>query len=113
MAFKKGQSGNPLGRRSEKPFADALRMELAAAGSDQRALRAIARNLINLAQEPSKDAMPAISAIADRLDGKPAQESTVTIDDKRDIQEFSDEELLLLLKEQRDAIIQDKSGAVH
>lgn len=113
MAFKKGQSGNPLGRRSEKPFADALRMELAAAGGDHRALRAIARNLIALAQEPSKEALPAISAIADRLDGKPAQESTVTIDDKRDIQEFSDEELLLLLKEQRDTIIQDKSGAVH
>lgn len=99
MAFKKGQSGNPLGRRSEKPFADALRMELAAAGSDQRALRAIARNLINLAQEPSKDAMPAISAIADRLDGKPAQESTVTIDDKRDATDWTRDELVAFLRD--------------
>lgn len=54
-------------------FADALRMELAAAGEDNKAIRAIARNLINLAQKDDEKALPAINAIADRLDGKPAQ----------------------------------------
>ena len=32
MAWKKGESGNPRGRAAEKPFADALRMEIKAAG---------------------------------------------------------------------------------
>jgi hypothetical protein len=48
-------------------------MELAAAGDDNKALRAIARNLISLAQKEDEKALPAINAIADRLDGKPAQ----------------------------------------
>jgi len=50
-----------------------LRMELKAAGEDHKALRAIAKNLINLAQKDDEKALPAINAIADRLDGKPAQ----------------------------------------
>jgi enoyl-CoA hydratase/carnithine racemase len=73
MAFQPGKSGNPGGRAKERQFADALRMELAAAGEDNKALRAIARNLINLAQKDDEKALPAINAIADRLDGKPAQ----------------------------------------
>ncbi len=95
--FAKGKSGNPGGRPKDKPFADALRMEIAAAGEDFKALRAIARNLINLAQRDELAAMPAINAIADRLDGKPAQESTVTIDDKRDATDWSREELVAFL----------------
>lgn len=54
-------------------FADALRMELAVAGADNKALRGIARNLIRLAEKEDPAALPAINAIADRLDGKPAQ----------------------------------------
>lgn len=50
-----------------------MRMELKAAGEDHKALRAIAKNLINLAQKDDEKALPAINAIADRLDGKPAQ----------------------------------------
>jgi len=73
MAFQPGKSGNPGGRAKERQFADALRMELAAAGKDNKALRAIAKNLINLAQKDDEKALPAINAIADRLDGKPAQ----------------------------------------
>ena len=73
MAFQPGKSGNPGGRAKERQFADALRMELAAAGEDNKALRGIARNLINLAQKDDEKALPAINAIADRLDGKPAQ----------------------------------------
>ena len=99
--FEKGKSGNPLGRKSEKPFADALRMEIAAAGDDHKLLREIARNLLFLATQPNKDAMPAISAVADRLDGKPAQESTVTIDDKRDFTDWTRDELVALLSNSR------------
>lgn len=73
MVFQPGKSGNPGGRAKERIFADALRMELAAAGDDNKAVRAIARNLINLAQKEDEKALPAINAIADRLDGKPAQ----------------------------------------
>lgn len=47
-------------------------MELAALGQDDpKALRGLARNLINIAA--GSDGLPAIREIADRLDGKPAQ----------------------------------------
>lgn len=49
-------------------------MELAALGSDHKALRTLAKNLIEIAKGQSKDALVAIREIADRLDGKPAQE---------------------------------------
>ena len=70
MAWKKGQSGNPAGRAIEKPFADALRMEIKAAGEDHHQLRVIARKLLDKA---SKGDMQAINCLADRLDGRPAQ----------------------------------------
>jgi len=58
------------GRRQEKPFRDALRMELAEADSNLRGLRAIARRLIDAAAEGKLDA---IKELADRIDGKVAQ----------------------------------------
>jgi hypothetical protein len=61
---------NPRGQQRDKPFRDALRMELAAVGDDHRALRAIARKLI---AEAEGGKMDAIREIADRMDGKPAQ----------------------------------------
>lgn len=60
------------GRKQEKPFRDALRMELAAVGEDHKALRAMARRLIEQAMDGTEP-MPAIREVADRLDGKPAQ----------------------------------------
>lgn len=58
------------GRKQEKPFRDALRMELAAAGDDSKALRLIAQKLIEKASEGD---MQAIKELADRTDGKVAQ----------------------------------------
>lgn len=70
MPFEKGQSGNPGGRGKLKPFADALRMEIAAAGEDQKALRIVAAKLLEKAAEGD---MQAIKELADRVDGKVAQ----------------------------------------
>ena len=70
MPFAKGQSGNPGGRVQDKPFRTALDMELKAAGEDHKKLRAIARKLLNEAEDGN---MQAIREVADRLDGKPAQ----------------------------------------
>jgi len=59
------------GRKQEKPFRDALRIELAKLqDDDQRGLRKIARSLIEAAEEGKMDA---VREIADRMDGKVAQ----------------------------------------
>ena len=78
MPFQPGHKLS-VGGRKDKPFNDALRIEIAAAGADQRVLRAIARNLLFLAQQPEMAALPAIRELADRLDGKPKQEAEVTL----------------------------------
>jgi hypothetical protein len=62
--------GRPIGSvNRQKPFADALRMEICA-GNDPRHLRAIARKLFEKALDGD---LPSIREIADRLDGRPAQ----------------------------------------
>jgi hypothetical protein len=70
------------GRRQEKPFADALRMEIAAAGDDHKKLRNIAKVLLEKAEAGD---MQAIQMVADRTDGKPAQavdiDATVQFED--------------------------------
>lgn len=82
MPFEKGKSGNPEGRRIEKPFQDALRMELAAAGKDHKALRVIARRLIEIAGAvDNKEALGAIKELADRTDGKSAAQVALTGED--------------------------------
>ncbi len=63
-------AGNANSGRREKPFLDALNMELKAAGKDHKALRAIAAQLISKAESGD---MQAIKEFADRMDGKPAQ----------------------------------------
>lgn len=63
------QPGNKLAVRG-KPFRDALRVEIAAAGDDQKVLREVARKLLDLAKSGD---MPAIKELADRTDGKVPQ----------------------------------------
>lgn len=59
------------GRKQEKPFRDALRMELAKLqDQDQRGLRRIANALIEAAEGGD---MQAIKELADRVDGKVPQ----------------------------------------
>lgn len=68
------------GSWSMKPFRDALRMELANAGDDHKALRMIASALIVKASEGD---MQAIKELADRIDGKvpaPDREYDIRID---------------------------------
>lgn len=67
-------AGNANSGRREKPFADALRMELVAAGTDHKKLRAIAAMLIEKASEGD---MQAIKELADRTDGKPSQQMDI------------------------------------
>lgn len=85
--------GRPVGSiNTQRPFADALRMELAAAGGDQRALRSIARNLIAIATSGEPIALQAIREIADRTDGKARQSADVTLHNAN-ARELSDDAL--------------------
>lgn len=59
------------GRRQEKPFRDALRLEIAALGEDDpKALRSIAKRLLEKASEGD---LQAIKELVDRTDGKAVQ----------------------------------------
>jgi hypothetical protein len=60
----------PRGQQRDKPYREALRIELAAAGENMMALREIAK--VHIAKCKDGD-MRAIKELADRLDGKPAQ----------------------------------------
>jgi hypothetical protein len=63
------QPGNKLAA-SRKPFRDALRLEITAAGEDHRALREVARKLLDMARDGD---MQAIKELADRVDGRVTQ----------------------------------------
>ena len=68
--FQPGQSGNPNGRPKTKPFKEALRKVIDAAGDDDTALMRAASALLAKAQEGD---VQAIKELADRLDGKVSQ----------------------------------------
>ena len=91
MTFVKGKSGNPGGRSTEKVFAEALR-----AVSNQVDPKAKRKNLLLIAEKLVQCAIEgegwAIQQFADRLDGKPAQESTVTINNQS-LRELADAEI--------------------
>lgn len=99
MPFQKGKSGNPGGGVKEKIFGDAVRVAVNRTEADGRKkLTLLADKLVDFALAGEGWAM---QQIADRLDGKPAQESTVTIDDKRDATDWSREELVTFLNDAR------------
>lgn len=68
--------GNANSGRREKPFLEALNMELKDGGKDHRKLRAIAKQLI--AKAEAGEAW-AVVEFANRLDGKPRQEADVDV----------------------------------
>ncbi len=63
-------AGNANSGRREKPFLEALRMELASDGPDHKKLRILARRLIERAEEGEGWAL---KEFADRIDGKVPQ----------------------------------------
>jgi hypothetical protein len=83
-------------QNKDKPYRDALRIELAAAGEDMKALRAIARAHIEKARSGD---MTAIKEIADRLDGKPGQSMDMTTHYNKPLREYTDEELTAMIAE--------------
>ena len=68
MAFVKGQSGNPEGKKPNKPFLDALNRAIAQ--DDAKRVRQAAEQLLDLAAAGEQWA---VKELIDRLDGKPAQ----------------------------------------
>ena len=100
MAFKKGISGNPGGRSGEKIFTDALRLELNRIDPNDKEKRKkinrLAEKLVECAIE-DKQAW-AFQQIADRLEGKAAQQIDHNVVDNREISEFSDAELSAILR---------------
>jgi hypothetical protein len=71
MAYGAYHARNPRGQQRDKLFREALRMQLAQAGEDLKALREIADVLIGEAKAGN---IQAIRELADRLDGKPVQQ---------------------------------------
>lgn len=70
IPWKPGQSGNPSGRPKTKPFKEAIRRAVEAAGTDTEKLDRLATALYAKALEGD---VSAIREIGDRLDGKVAQ----------------------------------------
>jgi hypothetical protein len=104
MTFRKGKSGNPLGSKigpkAEKEFAAAVRLvSKRTEGQDKKT------QLMKMAELLFKHALKggeswAFQMIADRLDGKPVQQTEVSINDTRDrIEQFSDDELTMLMRD--------------
>jgi hypothetical protein len=73
MPFQPGQSGNPNGARSRRRFEAALLKEIAALDGTEieGGLRKIAANLVKAAAAGD---LGAIESLANRIDGKPAQQ---------------------------------------
>lgn len=73
MPWKPGESGNPGGRGTAKPFLDTLNRAIAQ--DDAKRLRQCAEILLDKAAEGESWA---VQMLADRLDGKPKQQTEVT-----------------------------------
>jgi hypothetical protein len=93
--WKPGQSGNPGGRPSEKVFTDLLRV--VANEIDTVSVR-LAEKVYELALQGESWAC---HMIADRLEGRPAVETTLNVSRHQDVREYSDQELLALIAAQK------------
>ena len=98
MTFVKGASGNPGGQQKDKQFADTLRLVANRNDPDgKKKLLKIAEKLVECAIAGDSWA---VAQVADRLDGRPAQESTVNVNN-RTLKELSDEEIAARIAELR------------
>jgi hypothetical protein len=81
----------------EKQFTDQLRLVLAEPvdRKDPQSVRKMRRIVEKLAECAMNGEGWAICQVADRLDGKPAQDSNVSIEDRRP-EELTDEELMAI-----------------
>ena len=68
MTFKKGLSGNPGGRSSQRPFQESLVASLKSASAGPQQIRRVTDALVDSAIAGD---LRAIEIIAQRLDGKP------------------------------------------
>lgn len=79
----------------QKPFVDALRRALARWASEEhkgrKALDLIAENLVNMAVKADKFAL---LEVANRLDGKPHQSSSLDVTHGDNYEQWTDEELM-------------------
>lgn len=96
MAGVKGRSGTNKGK--DKPWANALRLAVMAEDGGIKKLRRLAERCV---AEALAGDMQAIKEIGDRLDGKPVQEATLTVDDKRDAADWTRDELVAVLNDAR------------
>jgi hypothetical protein len=98
MVFVKGQSGNPGGQPKEKQFEASLRMVANRSEPDGvKKLTRIAEKLVECALDGEGWA---IQQVADRLDGRPAQDTKLTIE-RRDATDWSLVELVELIRQRR------------
>ncbi len=82
MKFQKGQSGNPGGKVSDKPWSDAIRMALQEAMTDKdgKAIKKLRIAATSLVDKAISGDVPAMKEIGDRLEGRPAQATVITGD---------------------------------
>ncbi len=88
----------PSGPYADKLWREALRKAVLKRVEKEQNLDRIARAVVTKAVDGD---IVAAKEIGDRLDGKPAQESMVTIDDKRDAADWTREELVTFLNDCR------------
>ena len=73
MPFQPGQSGNPGGRPKEKPFREALMMEIRSAEAGEGCIAKKGSLRWNARQLLERGDTASVREIADRLDGKVPQ----------------------------------------
>lgn len=107
--WKKGQSGNPKGRQPEQLFKTALKLALECGNEGGGRLRTVAEKLADAA---AKGEPWAIKEVADRMDGKAAQQLNVS--KTSSFEEMSDDQLAELADAVRQEIFgsaSDEAGA--
>jgi hypothetical protein len=98
MVFAPGKSGNPGGQQKDKQFEASLRLVANRTEPDGvKKLTRIAEKLVECALDGEGWA---IQQVADRLDGRPAQDTTLTIE-RRDATDWSLVELVELIRQRR------------